>query len=202
LDAFAKEIDMPSSHRKSLPLSRLAWAGPQVLAACIIGTDEPPTLAGHFGDRLEGLSREHRLDSSLKALELMKAKTGGDYRYRRGFASWTGSSGETWIRVDDGVVIRREYSSRHLDSAGRTVAGPAYVEEGPDVGSHGEGHPAVTLDSLYRLCRESLRADTATHWVGLHLDHNYILSGCGNVPKGVVDNFGGLQVGLDEVRWD
>lgn len=201
LSVPAKGRNMERWAKRILARAGLAACGAWTLGACILGgADAPPTIAGHFGDRLEGLPREQQLDSSLKALEMMKAKTGGRYRYRAGSFSWTGFGTTTWIWVEGGVAVRRTYSSTYRDSLGKERPGNAWTETGDEVGSRQEGHPPVLLDSLYRLCRESLQVDTTAHRMYFSLDHNYILGSCGNIHKLLADAFM-PQVSVD-VRWD
>ena len=192
---------MEGTAKRTFARAGPALGGAWMLGACLLGgADNLPTIAGHFGDRLEGLPPERQLDSSLKALEMMKENTGGAYRYRSSFSSWTGYGAETWIWVAGGAVTRREFSSRYRDSLGMERSGPAWTESGTEVGSHAEGHPPVLVDSLYRLCREILAADTTHRRMYFSLDRDYILSSCGSVHALCQDDcYEGISI---EVRWD
>lgn len=192
---------MERSAKQAPARAGLALGGAALLAGCLLGNgNRTASLEGYFGNRLEGLPREQQLDSSLLALELMKGQSGGIYRYRRASVSWTGHRSESWIWVRGGKVVRRTYNSSALDGAGKEVPVLSYDESGGEVGGHSAGYPAVTLDSLYRTCREALKADSTTHRLHFSLDRDYILSVCGSVHRFCIDDCP-PQVQI-EVRWD
>jgi hypothetical protein len=173
-----------------------------ILAGCLSdGPDGGPGLEGYFKDDLAGLDPMAKLDSSGKALELMKASSGESYTYSVPlYSPLSGYASRTDITVKRGMVVKRRYSSTFRDSAGRTVTGPAYTEIAR-VGANEAGAPAVTLDSLYAECRTCLAQADSTGTLWFALDRNYILSACGFAPHGLQD-VTGPEIGIDWIKWE
>ena len=173
-----------------------------VMAGCLSDApEEGPGLRGYFKDDLAGLEHQAMLDSSFKALELMKAASGNSYAYSRPFGGFfDGTSSLTINTVARGEVVKREYSSSHRDSTGRTRKGRSYTETS-QVGAIEEGAPAVTLDSLYAECRAYIAEADSLDKVWLFLDRNYIIKECGSTPHGLQDA-GGAQVRINGLRWE
>ena len=173
-----------------------------IFAGCLSdGPDGEPSLGGYFKDDLAGLEPMAKLDSSSKALELMKAACGESYVYSvPAYSLMSGYASRTTITVKRGVVVERRYSSTRRDSTGRTVTGPTYTEVAT-MGANQSGAPAVILDSLYAKCRTHIAMADSTGKLWLALDRNYILIACGFETHFLQDG-SGPEIQIDGIRWE
>ncbi len=170
------------------------------LSACL--SDAPPggpSIAGHFGSRLEGLPPRALLDSSSKALGMMLELSGGTYSYKNGYQSMF--AGESHWQVDfrAGLPVREVFASRDID--GKTVR---VVETPADwaVPKEARQNPLpdpVPLDSIYAQCRVLLDGCLEPAYPQFTYDRNYILSWCGCHDSRIAD--GTPSVSLERVDW-
>jgi hypothetical protein len=177
-------------------------AGLLALTACLF--DDPPrkpTIAGHFGNRLEGLPPRALLDSSYLALGLMRGLSGDDYTYENGYSNFVGGhGGGSWrVTVRAGVPLREEFVSIDADGKEtRMVRTPADWSAPADAG--GEPSPAPpTLDSIYAQCRVLLEACASPGTPVFDYDQDYVLAVCGCQDPRYADGY--PSVGLQKLSW-
>lgn len=158
------------------------------------GSGPHPSASAAAGDSTSSPARSvpemrDKLAKSRAAWSALLASKGPRYTYRRSFTSWTGHGFETTVVVDGSKVIERRYLERSRSTAGETSMGQTWVESGNAVGSHTEGHPAVTLDALYDECAAKLATiDLSTTLVYFDIGGDGLLRTCLTVEKGCADD--------------
>ncbi|MDC0050800.1 hypothetical protein OAJ79_04145, partial [Verrucomicrobia bacterium] len=105
-----------------------------------------------------------KVKEGIKAWEVAKAKTKGNYSYKIGFQSWVGFGHETTILVRNNKVAERHFRTFNRARpiapprpGGRAPAQPktiSWVETGKAIGTNKGGAPAKTLDELYNIALE------------------------------------------------
>jgi len=100
---------------------------------------------------------------SLNTWEKLKEACGGNYTYSKRWSSWVGFGHTTDVVVENNKVVERRYKSfsgrPKLVAPGQPPAKPkgtSWTETGKELGSHKQGHPAKTLDELYKEAGEIL----------------------------------------------
>ncbi|MDC0219218.1 protease inhibitor I42 family protein [Verrucomicrobia bacterium] len=106
-----------------------------------------------------------KVKEGIKAWEVAKAKTKGNYSYKIGFQSWVGFGHETTIVVRNNKVAERHFRTFNRARpiapprpGGRAPAQPktiSWVETGKAIGTNKGGAPAKTLDELYKIALET-----------------------------------------------
>lgn len=142
-------------------------------------------------------------DSKASWPELKKIN-GESYSYTTRFDSWTGFSNKTIITVQDGVVIKREYFAYEtsVNPEGEVVEElDSYTETGEEIGTHERGFKPLLVEELYETCiSEYLTVNEEENKIYFDTDEDGIISNCGFVPKGCVDDcFSGFRI--DEFKW-
>lgn len=174
----------------------LAFALSLSLSGCLFEEEPPgPTIQGHFGDRLEGLPPFALLDSSEKALAMMREASGDSYTYRLGYGGF-GGSGYRDVTVRAGVPVRGETVSRPWGGE------ESRLEEGAErlAERMAEGE-AITLPQLYAECRALLSGDTAYGGIRFGYDGNYIIENCEHRDSRLKDGFPALSVQMRNWAW-
>jgi hypothetical protein len=123
------------------------------------------------------------------------------YQYTIRHISWTENGADTRITVRNGKVASRtyevwRYEYRDEEQPPQKVITQSWTETGPDLNSHPEGAPAITLDVLYEKCgNDWLTADRSSNTLFFEHGNNGILSVCGYVPKNCADDcFVGVHI--------
>lgn len=135
----------------------------------------------------------------------LKAQNDETYSYTASFISWSGFGSRTTITVKDGLVSKREYlyfeQVLNEESELEEVEIESYTETGEEIGSHSEGFDPLLIDELYETCiSEYLRVNTGENDVYFNTNDAGIISNCGFVEKGCVDDcFIGFRI--SEFQW-
>ncbi len=129
--------------------------------------------------------RLEMLADSRVSFDAAKAKHDNSYTYTRDFQSFSGFGFQTTIVVDKGVVVERTYKAQHISGGDSTQ----WTEIGAAIGSHDEGHPAVTVDALYDECATVvLTKNDELNWINFSTDDNNFLQACTFTPKQCQDD--------------
>lgn len=151
----------------------------------------------------ESLSIRERFDSSYAAFRALKARSFDAYRYVVSDPTPMGWNDSTIVSWSAGRAKSREvwYTDWTSDNLHLMATRKNFLEEAGRVGARSEGHPALSLDSLYELCRRNLPDDTGRmKWFSL--DSDRILRQCGSYGKtSICTDECGPQVDLDRVEW-
>ena len=138
-----------------------------------------------------------QLKKSLNTWEKLKATCGGNYTYTKRWSSWVGFGHTTEVVVENNKVVERRYksfSNRPVPEAppGQPQAKPAskgWVEKGDEIGTHKQGHPAKTLDELYKEAAAILdRPIPPFQRLGLRFDKQGLLLACYTQDKRIADD--------------
>ncbi|WP_373056107.1 hypothetical protein [Zunongwangia sp. H14] len=142
--------------------------------------------------------------NSKSSWQGLKTAKGENYRYRIEFTSWTGYSQETEITVIKGEIEKREFHAFQQNFTDEQLVYEeleSYVETGEELGTHEKGAALRTIDELYETCiSELLVVNQSSNTLYFDTDENGIISECGYVPKGCVDDcFAGFK--LKKFNW-
>ncbi|WP_289021420.1 hypothetical protein [uncultured Salegentibacter sp.] len=135
----------------------------------------------------------------------LKSENEDSYSYTVNSISWTGNGSRTHISIKDGTVIRREYTyykqDRNEDGEPIEIAIESYIETGEEIGNNAEGFDPLLIDELYETCfSEYLNVNREENTIYFDTDENGIISNCGFVEKGCVDDcFIGFRI--SEFKW-
>lgn len=128
-------------------------------------------------------------ESYLKWMELKK-ENGNSYIYQTRFISWAGYGSVTELKVENGVIVERNYEEykEYWNSSQREII-DSYSETSNNLGSHEKGADLLTIDDLYNSCAsEFLIADTTNNTLYFETDTTGLMTTCGFVPKDCVDD--------------
>jgi hypothetical protein len=135
---------------------RQAWLA-CALALMGVGCDEPS-------------AHDRAVSTAMQALQggrdgwAKREPDCGAYYYDRESVMSHGAANITTVQIVAGAPAWRSYVplTRGLDPR---AAEDSWVEEGPDVGSHASGAPALTIEQLYDQCETLVEHAQATRYV-------------------------------------
>ena len=129
----------------------------------------------------------------------LKEKNGNSYIYQRTFGSWAGFGHTTQIKVENGIVTERIYESFEFKNGKKQVKS-TYTETKKKIGTHNEGHSAITIDQLYKDGKQYLEVDEKQNKIYFTTFENGLLKFCGHYPIGCVDDcFEGVSI--SGIKW-
>lgn len=134
---------------------------------------------------------------SLEKWNALKKVNGNSYVYQSTFLSWTGTGTNTEIHVENGIVVMRKFEQFETDSeTGLRTRISGYTEKGSGIGHNERGAPPFTIDELYATCaRDYLIADTESNTLLFSTDSGGLMTACGYIPHGCLDDcFQGLNI--------
>ena len=133
---------------------------------------------------------------SLNTWEKLKEECGGNYSYSKHWSSWVGFGHKTEVVVENNKVVERRYKS--FSGRPRPVApgqppakpqGTSWTEKGKEIGTHKQGHPAKTLDELYKEAAGILdRPVPPFQRLGLRFDKQGLLLACYTQDTRIADD--------------
>lgn len=145
---------------------------------------------------------ESDYDRSKSQWLILKDQNGDSYDYTIQTISWTGYGTRTSLQVNNGEVVSRSFEAfQQSHETGDEEILETYNETVSDLGSHEEGAPVLTIDELYEICAsEYLVVDASENTIYFETDDQGLLSTCGFVPKGCMDDcYIGLSI--SEFSW-
>jgi len=171
----------------------------------------PPVFRPGGGGHVDK-AKVAQLKKSLNTWEKLKGECGGNYSYSKRWSSWVGFGHTTEVVVENNKVVERRYKSfsgrPRLVAPGQPPAKPqgtSWTENGKELGSHKQGHPAKTLDALYKEAAEILaRPVPPFQRLGLRFDKQGLLLACYTQDTRIADdaptkgvNISTITLGLD-----
>ncbi|MBL62405.1 MAG: hypothetical protein CMI30_03250 [Opitutae bacterium] len=137
-----------------------------------------------------------QLKKSQNTWEKLKEECGGNYTYSKRWSSWVGFGHTTEVVVANNKVVERRYKSfsgrPRLVAPDQPPAKPenkGWIEKGEEIGSHKQGHPAKTLDELYKEAAEILgRPVPPFQRLGLRFDKQGLLLACYTQDTRIADD--------------
>jgi predicted secreted protein len=137
-----------------------------------------------------------QLKKSQNTWEKLKEECGGNYTYSKRWSSWVGFGHTTEVVVANNKVVERRYKSfsgrPRLVAPDQPPAKPenkGWIEKGEEIGSHKQGHPAKTLDELYKEAAEVLgRPVPPFQRLGLRFDKQGLLLACYTQDTRIADD--------------
>ena len=134
---------------------------------------------------------------SLNTWEKLKEECGGNYSYSKRWSSWVGFGHTTEVVVQNNKVVERHYKSFSnrpvlVAPPGQPQAKPqgtSWSEKGEEIGTHKQGHPAKTLDELYKEAAGILdRPVPPFQRLGLRFDKQGLLLACYTQDTRIADD--------------
>ena len=155
----------------------------------------PPELLLGGGGSVDK-AKVAQLKKSLKTWESLKKKCGGNYTYSKRWSSWVGFGHTTEVVAENNKVVERRYKSfsgrtRPVAPDGATIKpeGISWTEKGNELGKNKQGHPAKTLDELYKEAAEILRRPVPPfRRLGLRFDKQGLLLACYTQDTRIADD--------------
>ena len=145
----------------------------------------------------EDLKDQNKFEASQKTWLTFKESSNNSYRYTVTNESWTGSSWETSITVENGIVIQRDFEFTSTEGLSTNIkqSDLQWTETGSEIGSHENGAEPITLDEIYNKAQNDWlikRNNTTTY---LETKNNGMISTCGYVDKQCADDcFIGVKI--------
>jgi hypothetical protein len=136
-------------------------------------------------------------DSALSAARQSWAQTATTcptYHYAISTSSFSGTGTKTTIEIAAGKPSARRYEQFHFDySAGAAnalkIVDKTWTETGASVGTHVEGVPAKTMETLYDDCARDVEPqDPAKNEIKIETDARGVLRECWYVPRQCADD--------------
>ena len=127
----------------------------------------------------------------------LKKENGNSYVYQTIQISWTGFGSTTELRIENGVIIERNYEEFMTnDTNGQRRIIDSYSETNTNLGSHEKGADLLTIDDLYNSCSsEYLSVNTSTNTLYFETETNGLMTSCGFVPDNCSDDcFNGVTI--------
>jgi hypothetical protein len=134
---------------------------------------------------------------SRDAWQDFKKASNNSYSYTVTSASWTGFSSRTQIMVTNGIVTGRNFTSYTMDGqTGQRTTQETWSESTTTLNSHSDGAAAITMDAVYEMAATVwLKADVKQNAVHFEAKNNGMISTCGYVPAGCMDDcFIGIHI--------
>lgn len=135
---------------------------------------------------------ENEFTKSEKAFEKFKQQNNNSYKFVLYIGSWTNFTSETTIYVQNGKVVKRDYTARQgvwqNDKWNYTTL-EEYSETESNINTHVNGPKAVTLDEIYTKAKnELLKVNSKENKIFLETENNGMISSVGYVPNGCQDD--------------
>jgi len=125
---------------------------------------------------------------SLETWEKLKRLNGESYIYKTGIASWAGYKNETKITIKNGIPIAREFQESFMDYIKDAPTPESYSENFENLGTNKKGAPLVTIDYLYKECKQKLRVSSRDNIILFETDDDGIIAYCGYAPLNCSDD--------------
>jgi len=142
-------------------------------------------------------------EASESTFKANAAQYRNSYSYKSNFESFAGFGNSSEIVVNYGKPILKNYQAYHYkDTNGKQekIIDTSFVEQAHNLGQSNLGAPILTMEEMYALCFKMLSKDTATHVLYFTTDKQGILSTCGYMQKGCMDDcFRGFNI--IEFQW-
>lgn len=136
-------------------------------------------------------------EKSRDAWQDFKKESKNNYNYTVATYSWTGFNSSTIIRVSNGIVTGRDYTAYTTDGqTGQQTMNENWTENVATLNSHTGGEEAITLDAVYEKAATIwLKADPKQNTISFEAKNNGMISGCGYIPNGCMDDcFIGINI--------
>ena len=134
---------------------------------------------------------------SKDAWQDFKKASNNSYSYTATTSSWVGFGSSTIVRVTNGVVTGRDYTSYTVDGqTGQRTTQETWSENTATLNSHSGGATSITLDAVYdKAATVWLKADAKQNSVYFEAKNNGMISTCGYVTNGCADDcFTGIHI--------
>ena len=167
----------------------------------------PPVFRPSGGGPVDK-AKVDQLKKSLGAWEKLKEECGGNYTYSKRWSSWVGFGHKTEVVVANNKVVERRFKSfpgrPRVAAPGQPPTKPegkSWIEKGKELGSHKEGHPAKTLDELYKEAIGILdRPLPPFQRLGLRFDKQGLLLACYTQDRRIADDAPTKGVSISEIK--
>ena len=134
---------------------------------------------------------------SRDAWQDFKKASNNSYSYTVTSGSWAGFGSSTQITVENGIVAGRDFTSYTVDGqTGERTVRETWSESAGSLNSHSGGAAAITMDAVYEMAATVwLKADVKQNTVYFETKNNGMISTCGYVPVGCMDDcFTGIYI--------
>ena len=140
---------------------------------------------------------QKEFETSLEIWLDFKKSSNNSYQYKVATGSWTGTSWETTVTVENGIVIQRDFEYTANEGAQGLIPEEElkWTETGIEIGTHKHTARPLTLDDIYTEAQEKWlikRKETTTFF---NTENAGIISTCGYVEDNCADDcFKGIKI--------
>jgi len=143
------------------------------------------------------IAYDSKFDKSYQKWLDFKKSANNSYRYETLTSSWTGYSTKSTITVRAGKVVGRSYLAQSIadQQTNAIKVEEEWTEDEGNLNSHPRGFNTITLDEIYQKAKNDWllkRKDAKTYF---ETENNGMLSSCGYVSNGCMDDcFTGIYI--------
>ena len=132
----------------------------------------------------------------------LKKDNGNSYVYKTTFISWTGYGHTTELRVENGIVVSRDFEEFRINfSTQQNEIIETYSESFDELGSHEKGATPRTIDELYNSCaKKYLKVNKKKNTIYFETEENGLMKSCGFVPNECIDDCY-ISVNISSFEW-
>jgi hypothetical protein len=129
-------------------------------------------------------------EKSFRAWQKFKVESRNNYSYTAPSYSWTGSSSETIIIVNDGKVTGRKYiaKARRDDPSQAIYVVEEWTEDSLTLNSHQSGASTLTLDQVYDMAKNNFLVKRADAKISFEAKNNGLISSAGFIDDNCADD--------------
>jgi len=134
---------------------------------------------------------------SQKAWLDFKAASNNSYRYTVTSGSWTGTSSETVVTIQNGIATGRSYVYKFTESTPARTERilEQWVEDRTTINTHPNAVPPNTLDQVYELAKTDWLIKRKGVKTYFERNNDGMISSCGYVEDGCQDDcFRGITI--------
>lgn len=144
----------------------------------------------------DDLPYNNQYNDSYNDWSAYKSEIKNSYSYISYSGSIFGTSSETKIIVQNGVVTGREYTLYKSQGPNPPAVVTTWTEDQATLNTHPSGASAITLDEVYAKAKtEWLTVNKNDNDIVFETDSNGLITSCGYVPKGCMDDcFIGINI--------
>ena len=148
------------------------------------------SVSGILSCKKDKIEFKSDFDSSFRAWQKFKVESRNNYSYTAPTYSWTGSSSETIIIVNDGKVTGRKYiaKARRDDPSQAIYVVEEWTEDSLTLNSHQSGASTLTLDQVYDMAKNNFLVKRPNAKISFEAKNNGLISSAGFIDDNCADD--------------
>lgn len=145
----------------------------------------------------ESLNYRNEYEISKNVWLKFKESSSNSYKYIVRNGSWVGSSWETIITIENGIIKKREF--KYTSTKGLSNDIPQnelqWIENEYEIGTHEKGAKPMTLDEVYNKAQQEWLIERENTKIHFEKNNNGMISVCGYTKHNCADDcFIGIKI--------